>query len=336
MKKVFLISVIIFGLINLTCVNAKQEGKSMLKGKPFFSIHYDTEGCAYEIRVNDVPIDSDKEGGPMATTIPIDQWLQSGENTITVYLNPQPDAKDVAKAGQSCNITTKFLVGQNNQPKSSDVPISIVKYHSSPVKLSSDKSAIDGSAPAGKFDSKDKFKEDENGDVTISPITIKTKETKNGQGVILTRTIELKTPFPKWKWLTSDKIENNESTKKELIVLYHNIWQALRDENFKYLKPLLKERANEMAKAMYLPPAKKNAISDFINEVNDQKLELGEDVGSVSQDKLFLRVFGDGKLARLVAPDGGPVIFFNAKDGSYSDSYDFIFRKQDGKWIITR
>ena len=336
MKKVFLISVIIFGLINLTCVNAKQEGKSMLEGKPVIEVHFATEGCTREVFINDVPVLSDAPANiPLDADYPANEWMQSGENTITLRLTPNENKKQLKDLKQLCKGEISLLVEQMDN-KNIRFPIGTIKYISHPDNILAEKANIIGSEEAEKLDSHDNFKKNEDGDVTIGPVEIKKVESKYGDGVELQRTITLPLPFPKWKWLTSDKIENNEATKKELIMLYHNIWQSLHDKNFKYLQPLLKERATEMAKAMYLPPAKKNAISDFIKDTNDPDLTQGEDIATVPEKKLYLQVFGDGRLARLVAWDGGSVIYFNAKDGSYSQNYDFIFRKQDGKWIITR
>jgi hypothetical protein len=48
--------------------------------QPYFTIHFNTSGCYYEFRVNDVPVTDNYHGGPLNAAYPISDLLQSGEN----------------------------------------------------------------------------------------------------------------------------------------------------------------------------------------------------------------------------------------------------------------
>ena len=323
-----LLSLFLLGIMNHSFA---KEGESMLSksNKPFFSVRYDLAGCSYEIRINDVPVESNKEGLPLTSWSPADEWLQNGPNTISIYLLPTANSNYLVKEGQDCEANLKFMVGNFDAPRKDEVPITTIVYNSRANDITDASNNLDGSSKAGLFDSKNKFAASENGDVKVGDITFEKIKNKYGDGVKISRTINLKVPFPKWRWLASDQILNNEETKKELIVQYQNIWNALDKKDISKIKPLFKERIRELSKAYY---TKNQFIAGITNEVESNQIELGKFIPKYA----YLRIFGNGRLAKLVAWDGGAVIFFNFKDGSAHDDYNIIFRKQDGKWIITR
>ncbi len=325
-----LLSLFLLGIMNHSFA---KEGESMLSkaNKPFFSVRYDLAGCSYEIRINDVPVESNKEGLPLTSWSPADEWLQNGANTISIYLLPTANSNYLVKEGQDCEATVKFMVGNFDAPREDEVPITKIVYNSRANAISDDKANLDGSSKAGLFDSKNKFVASENGDVKVGDITFEKIKNKYGDGVKISRTINLKVLFPKWKWLTSDQIPNKEETKKELINQYQSLWNALNKKEVSKIKSLFGERTKEYKKAFY-NKSDFDVASDMQKSSNNNGLQLG----AFTPKYEYLEVFGNGRLARLTLWDGSEAIYFNYKDGSASINYDLIFRKQKGKWIITR
>ena len=331
MKKGTLVLLFIFGLINLTCIYAKQEGKSMLEGKPILEVHFSTEGCTREVFINDVPVLADSPPNiPLDADYPANEWMQSGENTITLRLTPNENKKQLKDLKQLCKGEISLLVEQMDN-KNIRFPIGTIKYISHPDNILAEKANIIGSEEAEKLDSHDNFKKNEDGDVTIGPVEIKKVESKYGDGVELQRTITLPLPFPKWNWSTSDKIENNDQTKQELFAQYQLIWNALKNKKISKLKRLFKERIKEYTEAYY-GEGSFNVVATMDQDSKDPNYELVD----LAPKYEHLQVFGNGLLARIVAWDGGEIIYFNGKKTDISENFDIIFRKQDGKWIITR
>jgi hypothetical protein len=270
-------------------------------------------------------------GGEM--TIPINEWLANGENTVSVKITPLETAKKIVAMGQQCEATISILVGKNSQPKSADIVINKLHYISAADKILNSPTNIIGSTTAGKYDSGNNFNASHDGDVEIDPMIIKSIKGKYGMGIQLEQKINLPLSLPKWKWLMSDKIANDEETKKELIKEYHKIWQALHDKNLQLIAPFFKERTTELAEAYYKSFEEMSPIPNLEKEIHNNQVIQG---GDIPEEYAYLHIFGNGHLASITRWNGEAAIFFNYKDGGMHDNYDIIFRKQGDKWIITR
>lgn len=155
------------------------------------------------------------------------------------------------------------------------------------------------------------------------------KRTLDGRGVILSRTVDLPLPFPRWKWFDSDTIEDIIGTKKELYQHYVSIFNASKTKQIDELIVKFDERIDEYTRSLYLPGGEMNTKlkKSFLDELNDSEKELWD----TGWDDSELEVFGYGKLARLTDWEGRPYIAFVNKDNTSSSEYDIIFRKSGDK-----
>lgn len=317
-------------LTGLNSIYAKNEENNMLSKKPFVQVHFATAGCTREVLINDVPIlDQAPSNLPFDAEYPINQWLRSGTNTITLRLTPNQDANDLAKIEQQCKGEINLLVGQYNN-KDKGIAIGTIKYQSSADNINTASTNIQSNLNAIKLDSTKMFEPSDNGDVTIGTTSITKISGKYGPGIQLQRTIDLPLPFPIWSWFKSDLIQNNESTQKALVTEYQKIWDSLKNKKTAELSSLFDERNKEYQAALYNDAP--NILSSLQTTANNSNYELGDFIPKYE----YLHVFGQGKLAKLTTWDGHPSIYFNEKKGDTSESFDLIFRKQHGKWIVTR
>lgn len=139
-------------------------------------------------------------------------------------------------------------------------------------------------------------------------------------------------PFPQWKWFTSDVITHDEDTRKDLLKEYQKILKAVESRNVESVIPDFNERFTELAISSFKSVDTMTSGYGLVSSAKDQELELSP----VDPDDSPLVVFGDGHLAKIIYWDGSAFIGFNFKDGSGSEEYNIIFRRKNGKWIITR
>ena len=94
-KKIMICVIMLIAVVVNTY--AEQESnvvKSILKNKPIFSVKAKISGCAYNVRINDVSIISENDGSSDDVTIPVNEWLQSGDNQLSLYLSPLSSSGD--------------------------------------------------------------------------------------------------------------------------------------------------------------------------------------------------------------------------------------------------
>lgn len=305
--------------------------------KPYFYLKIDISQCRYSVEVNDVPVLEDFQGLPINTQIPINQWLKDSENQLSVKLFSVKDANEIAnQANGECKSDVQLIV-KNDDGEASPVNITDIKYSSPANQIDPLKSNIsEGGTPAKHYvfsNSENSITQKNSGNIVISEPSIQSTESFNHHGVEISRSVTMPLTYPKWKWLSSDTIPNNEETKTSLLKEYQKIWADLKDKKVKELDQLFQERNVELAKAYYKTPSYFQSQLNLQEMVNDPKMEL---VG-IYPEYTHLKVFGDGKLATIVSWDWEtPVLVYNAKDNSFHTTIPVIFRHQNGKWIITR
>ena len=342
MKQIKLLVVICLTFIinqPLWANNYQQGENTMHINKPYLVLGIDFAGCSYVPSVNGVTFEEmlGGEKGVIATDIPINQWLKPGKNEFSLILKPSKNANKLKNMDQNCKAKVILKVKPNDTSITPDdsnyTPIFSYEYHSAPDNITTDESHFKGTTQAGQLDSSQDFKRvEEGGDIKIGPVHIEKIDTDHGPGIKMTREVDLPLPFPKWAWFDGDQIPNNEETKKELTKQYRKIWEALKHNNIQSFSSDFKQRDEEYAQAMYKSVNKINIISKLTQKEKSQTLELGD-----FQPKYqHLKVFGNGKLAKLLSWDDLPVIFFNEKHKDMSHSVDITFMKKNGHWQIIR
>jgi hypothetical protein len=92
---------LMFSIITVNCLIDISEGaKHMLQNKPFLTVHLNTSNCTHEVRVNDVPIlpDNGRSVGSDIIKVPVNHWVKSGENELSVKIFPMPKEESIVNA----------------------------------------------------------------------------------------------------------------------------------------------------------------------------------------------------------------------------------------------
>ena len=334
----------------------------MLQGKPFFSIRADISGCRYEVRINDVPVISDDNGYPVTVNFPVNEYIANGENELSVYLMPLVEdiyEETTTELTKECKGFVALQVRQSGTPDRENQEISRIQFNGP----NDNPAMLAGTTPESKLDSTAGFKVDAGGDVSVAQVKSMVWDFKNEvvpelnypkylnwpqrnripieKGAVISQTVSLKSGLPDWAWLQSEQFVENESVRTELYQEYLSLQAQLLSDKLSEdaLYPHFSERTKELALAYYV--TEKSMLPDGILKCAlDKKIyEIYRIEQPIEKEKesFFLAVQGNGRLAAILNWDGSHRLIFNevAEDGG-STTFPITFRKENGKWIITR
>lgn len=301
------------------------KGNNMLQGKPFFMIGINISGCAYDVRINDVTIMDDKKGFPVSVDMPVNEWIVSGKNQLSIHIRPIGHDTDISTIAEG---SATLLVRQSGTPIELNQPISRLAYSHSGV---DEKSKIINSTTPGKYDSNNKFISSAEGDVIVGEVAIKISADE--KEVIITQDVEFYSSLPKWAWTDSDIIPNTEDTRKQLIKEYQQIWNLLNSKDVKEkIIPQFTERTKELAQGYYVGEIEMVPM-DLEKSPFNPELELA----ALYEDRSYLKISANGRLATLLHDwNDDAMIIYRIPEKNMMETYDITFRKSGAKWIITR
>jgi len=156
-----------------------------------------------------------------------------------------------------------------------------------------------------------------------------------GNAIHLNADFELTQKVPVWNWLNGHKVESDEKTKLSLVKETKRFHALLKKKDMDGVTKFIAKRDMELAVAQNLTFEKKRADSrkSYEEQMDDslfklQDLELGY---------LELRVFGNGRLARLDAFDGGPpIIYEGIKEPVWARFPLIFYQSSKGRWEVIR
>lgn len=331
MKKLCLIflSLIIFGM---KTANAT-EGNTMnvLQNKPVFELKLKGFGTKYRIKVNDVTVfDQSNADGKATTRLPINHYMRSGNNSISV--------STWANRGQEINkhayVNIDLLVSSHESPEHEYV-ITTLNYKNS---FEEHHEKTQESSLSGRFKADEKFIIADDGEVVIEDVLYK----KTGVASTYLRDLIIPSSLPLWAFFNSDEQPDYLSMSddeyyqnvSDLLLEYMKVHDAINNNKIDDIISMFTERNNELDTAFYYPTGtyEKKIVGALKDAANDESAEL------VKIKATGLNIFGSGN-NRLVSLHGrkrGAAIGLNYKNGMGSYGFDMIFRQQDGKWILTR
>lgn len=340
LKKLLLFMMVLFTMEVVGEEQGEKKMKSVLQDNPNFTIRMETEYANFIVTLNGTKVYNGIDGSAMVLEIPVNQLITSGDNELKVQLIAWDDMEYKLHKELLCKISLR--VKKHGDMSVEPKTISSINYNSKKDNV------LEASRAEGKYNSEKSFMLDKDGDVKIESINQKLLTLYQGDkigGVMLSQTIKLKTPFPRWKFLDSeniidgryDELLNHEydtlrerNDIKKLFITYKKIYDALEKKDLDFIIDLFDERNNEMDRAMYHNEESyyKNRLYEKLKEnVNDSARELLK----WNESKMYFFIEENSKLIYI---DGA--IAFNDKTGSTSTSYPILFRKAKDKWIISR
>jgi hypothetical protein len=299
---------------------------------PIFKLDIEAENVEITVLINGVEIYRDFTAGHASMRYTIHDYLNSGDNEITVKLFADEKLKKDARCKVYLNVYSSDL------KKSFDLN-QIVYEHDA-------KEPLAKSTPFGSYRLDGGLKEDVNGSLFVDKVStepITTYRESKSRGVILRQKFYMTNPFPRWKYMDSDDIldrsYDNLSTEEykalqkspriqALYDLDFKIRQAIKSKDLSYLKTLFVERSEESAKAFY-GNAESN-LKDFMERFGEKVLESEFDLTSWTEEEHYFIVEENCKLAWLRS------ISFKSKKTGLFHIYEMKYRYKNGEWILTK
>ena len=321
------LTIIVLLSILFGCSGETKLTDSILNKKPVFKLMIHSVGTRYEVLINGVMVhDDDSGGGQITTSLPINHWMRSGENSLKLVVYPDDEGIPI---NEKSEVNAEIYV-YNDDVEEQQYRIGGFNFkgvgHIPEPKL------------LGYRLDAELFKHDDEGEVIAQEVEI-TEDTVFDGVIEYKRIINIPNNLPLWAFFNSDDIPNEPELSEE------DFW-AISAELRDHLKiiqdkiiagevddvmPLFEERNNELDKAFYYSSGVMEAKLRDAFETDIPQLDMlpitGKSVGYINEhNRKLASVYRSGK----------PAISGNYKEGTGSLKFPIMFRKQDGKWIITR
>jgi len=321
------LTIIILLSILSGCSGEIKLTNSILNKKPVFKLMIHSVGTRYDVLLNGVMIYDDASGnGQITTSLPINHWMRSGENSLELVVYPDDEGIPINVKSE---VNAEIYV-YNDDVDEQQYRIGGFNFkglgHISEQKL------------LGYHLDSESFKSDDEGEIIALDVEI--SEDTFFEGVIEYKQIfTIPNNLPLWAFFESDDVPNDPDLSEEE---YWALSAELRDHlkmiqdkliagEVDEVMPLFEERNNELDKAFYYSSGVMQAKLKDAFETDIPQLDMleltGRYVSYVNENNL--------KLASVYR-NRKPAISGNYKEGTGSLKFPIMFRKQDGKWIITR
>jgi hypothetical protein len=322
------LTIIILLSILFGCSEENMLDNSILNKKPVFVLKLHSYGTRYNTYINGVMVYRDGDGrGQVTTSLPINHWLKSGDNTFELLV--YPDKKDT-NINEKSTIQVEIFIHNDGQE---DQLFRIGGFEFKGV------GHINNIDLKGYQLEAAEFKVSDSGGVSVSNTSIEEYDKYSG-AYKYSKIISMPNSLPLWAFFNSDDVPNDPDLSEEE---YWTLSAELRDHlkviqnkiiagDIDEVMPIFEERNKELDKAFYyssgvMEAKLRDSFEVDISQLNMLEIE-GRDVSYVNEDNL--------KLASIFRTKRGAAMVGNFIDSQGSIEFPIMFRKQDGKWIITR
>jgi hypothetical protein len=322
-----LITLLLHGCDNTSAIDQEKFNMSILNQKPVFTINFHATGARYRLYLNGVLVERQGSSqGQNSFEIPVNHWMRSGKNTLDLTVYPNEEGEDIPPSSQIKALLQVRNFGEQENHTLGGFTFSGANY----------KNAVLDKAYQRDIE---KFIPVETGGITISELDMIEDVPYDGARKYAL-TLEIPSNLPLWAFFESDDVpdfitlndEDYYAVSAELYTIFLNIQNHLEQGEVDDIMPLFAERNRETDLAFYKEEGqtKRELHGDFTNDIPTLNL-LGLDSDTTTYESE-----NNLKLATNYRADRDNVISGNLKSGPGNLSFPIMFRKQDGKWIITR
>ena len=323
---IFIITLLLQGCDNSAAIDQEKFTMSILNKKPVFTIDLHAAGTRFQLYLNGVLVEGDPSGGQNIYEIPVNHWMRSGKNTLDLTVYPDDEGEDI----QSNSVIKALLQVRNFGEQENHALGGFV------FKGATYKTAVLDKAYQRDLES---FEIVDSGGIKISELGMIEDAPFDGARKYAL-TLEVPSNLPLWAFFESDEVpdldtmsdESYEAITAEMYVILKGIQDHLEQGKVDEVMPLFAERNRETDLAFYKEEGQtqRELHSDFTNDIPTlNMLNLGPDSAGYESERNL-------KLASSLRNDRDNAISGNLKSGPGNLSFPIMFRKQDGKWIITR
>ena len=307
---------------------------NVLTQQPVFKLKIHTFGVRYYIRVNGIEVLREfSSDGQLTTEIPINHWMHPKDNRFGLDILPN-------KRGEEVNPNAFFeltlMVSENNN-RGTEYLVPIIIFRAKGMK---DDSETEESVGAGNYELRNPLKLQESGSIVISRIDKNLREYEGSYSY--DRTMQIENSLPLWAFFESDELDNydvmaDEIYYKEVVTFlrqaYAPVQNALKTKNIESILSIFDERNRETDAAFYLEPGTtaQRINAALVESINDSTLTLNY----LDENTVNILLEPNRKMASLTRAQAQAAIGFDISSGG-SERYPMMFRRQNGKWILTR
>ena len=323
---IFIITLLLQGCDNSAAIDQEKFTMSILNKKPVFTIDLHAAGTRFQLYLNGVLVEGDPSGGQNIYEIPVNHWMRSGKNKLDLTVYPDDEGEDI----QSNSVIKALLQVRNFGEQENHALGGFV------FKGATYKTAVLDKAYQCDLES---FEIVDSGGIKVSELDMIEDAPFDGARKYAL-TLKVPSNLPLWAFFESDEVpdldtmsdESYEAITAEMYVILKGIQDHLEQGKVDEVMPLFAERNRETDLAFYKEEGQtqRELHSDFTNDIPTlNMLNLGPDSAGYESERNL-------KLASSLRNDRDNAISGNLKSGPGYLSFPIMFRKQDGKWIITR
>lgn len=323
-RNIFILFIIAMAL---GCSGETKLTNSILNKKPVFTMKIHGFGTRYRIHINGVEVYRENSSASQVTTsIPLNHWMRAGENSLKLIVLP---SKKNTPINEKSEVSAELYVHNDE----ADEQYRIGGFDFKGL------GGINESVLAEYRLETEFFKHDDKGELVAHKVEVR-EDTIFAGSVEYEQIFSIPNSLPLWAFFNSDAVPNDPDLSENE---YWEVSAELRDHlkiiqdkiiagKIDEVLPLFEERNNELDKAFYysngvMEAKLRDSFEVDFPQLNMLKLE-GRFVTYVSESNM--------KLASVYRNGNESAVVGNYKDGQGSISFPIMFRKQDGKWIITR
>jgi hypothetical protein len=322
-----LITLLLHGCDNTSGIDQEKFNMSILNQKPVFTINFHATGARYRLYLNGVLVERQGSSqGQNSFEIPVNHWMRSGKNTLDLTVYPNEEGEDIPPSSQIKALLQVRNFGEQENHTLGGFTFSGANY----------KNAVLDKAYHRDIE---RFITVETGGITVSELGM-IEDTPYDGARKYALTLEIPSDLPLWAFFESNDVpdldvisdKEYDEVSDELYVVLSNLQNNLEQGKVDEIMPLFAERNRETDLAFYKEEGQteRELHSDFTNDIPTlNMINLGQmSAGYESESNL--------KLASNFRNDRKNSISGNLKSGPGNLSFPIMFRKEDGKWIITR
>tara|TARA_R100000365_G_C2740300_1_gene69021 strand:- start:866 stop:1876 length:1011 start_codon:yes stop_codon:yes gene_type:complete len=330
-KSIFFIVTVMVALGFLS--TRAQEELSMLLDKPVFYLSIEAKKVSFSASINGMNVYTDLDHfGQIALDVPVNHYMHPESNTFAVVVYP-------TKRGGDFDVSASVSIELRVRPHGvfdKSHRITSIEFDSEGVNSQSDDSH--------KLSSMSGFSKSDEGDVFVGSLNVSSGPYYKGS-LKLSRDLIVPNSLPEWAFFYSDTVpdyydqelvsdEDYERDLESLLVEYKKVHDAIKKNDIESVMYLFEERNRETDQAFYRNPGETEKIirEDLISSSEDDNLELVD----VKASYVSLHPEPNGKVVALKRDSMNSPVVLNFKEGEGSVHYPMYFRKEDGKWILTR
>jgi hypothetical protein len=333
----------LLAVLSGVCFGDIAKGSHMHIGSPLFNLALDVDGCSYIAFVNGGLISMNLEGGGTHEQQPINHWLRSGQNelTVQVFRWSDNDGKDDA-----CVVKAVVTVADNDGPNVPGKTAMTLAYSATAAAAGA---PTRDSSPPGRFDSEYGFRSSRAGDVEVGPATSRQLSGKASKVQELSRTFSVDLPFPVWAFFKGDKLkqwwEYNDDKEVDPIygqieAAYKALYEMLLKKDVGAFLDACEERSREIDIAYFKRKGetREQLKKHLESAIGDRKLALYDFVWKPGRGRMRYTVGPTGQVIGLtLGRQAAPILRFEMKDDTpFSMIFPVFFRRDGNRYIVTR